>query len=349
MPNETKIPKRRRWWLIALFCVLVLLAAAVGVVGYLLALQAVTLEGQPTTEIVQIESGWGARQIGAFLEQKGLIRHGWAFAAQAYLTGQFRGLQAGYYQLSTDMDTSEMVATMARGESAMRRVTFPEGLTLNEVAALLDKEQVCDRPSFLGAATPEAVSEALGTTLPPKAGDAEGFLFPETYFLGVGEDPSRLVAQMLAQFKQQFYDPFWLPATAQKPWGNLYQVVTLASLVEKEARLNSERTLIAGVLLKRLRQNMPLQCDATVQYALGEHKPRLTYEDLKVDSPYNTYKYKGLPPGPICSPGLPSLRAALYPQVGEYLFYVAKPDGSHVFSRTYEEHQAAIKSLRGGQ
>ena len=347
MPSTKKKPSGLAWKIAVL--VAVLLAAGVGLVAYLLALQPVNLESETKTQIVEITAGHGAPAIGALLEQKGLIRHAWAFAAQAYLTGRFRHLKAGYYELANDMSTAEIVTTLARGESALRKVTFPEGMTKDEMAFLVEKEQVCDRPSFLGAATPEAVTQALGATLPAKAGDAEGFLFPDTYLLGIGDDPDRIVGLMLARFKEQFYDPYWLPAAGAKPWGSLHQVATLASLVEKEARADAERPLIAGVLLGRLRKGMLLQCDATVQYALGEHKPRLTYEDLKVDSPYNTYKYKGLPPGPICSPGLPSLRAALRPQSTDYLFYVAKPDGTHVFTKTYPEHLAAIKALRGGQ
>ncbi len=340
--------RARRLWLAAAVVLAVLILAGAGAVAYLLALQPVTLEGPAQSEIVQIEPGLGVLGIGQVLEEKGLIRHVWAFVAQAYLSRAARGLQAGYYQLSSDMSTAEIVTALAKGESAMRKVTFPEGYGLDEISALLEKEQVCERPSFLGAASDQAVNQVLGVTLPAKAGTAEGYLFPDTYFFAVGEDPVRVVQTMVSQFKIKFYDPIWLPAAARRPWGSLHQVVTLASLVEKEARADEERALIAGVLLKRLRQNMLLQCDATVQYALGQHKPRLTLEDLKVDSPYNTYKYPGLPPGPICCPGLPSLQAALYPQQTDYLFYVAKPDGTHVFSRTYEEHLAAKRALQGG-
>jgi UPF0755 protein len=348
-PSRKRGGRSRRLWIWLVVAVGILVLAGAGALGFLLALQPVTLEGPAQSEIVQIESGLGVWGIGRLLEQKGLVRHAWAFVAQAYLSRAARGLQAGYYQLSSDMSTGEIVAALASGESAMRKVTFPEGYGLDEISALLEKEQVCDRPSFLGAASDEAVNQALGVVLPAKAGTAEGYLFPDTYFFGVGEDPARVVAAMLAQFKAKFYDPIWLPAAARRPWGNLHQVVTLASLVEKEAQVDSERARIAGVLLKRLRQNMLLQCDATVQYALGQHKPRLTLEDLKVDSPYNTYKYPGLPPGPICCPGLPSLQAALYPEATDYLFYVAKPDGTHIFSRTYQEHLAAIRALRGGR
>ena len=344
-----KKSKRGRGWKIALICVLVALAAGVGVVAYLLALQPVTLDGVADAQIVEIQSGQGAPAIGALLEQKALLRHAWAFTAQAYLTGQFRRLQAGHYQLSTDMSTAEMVAALAQGKAALRRITFPEGMGKREMASLLEKEQICPASDFLGAATADAVEQALGSTLPPKAEVADGFLFPETYLLPVGDDPGHVVDETLAQFKQKFYDPYWLPAAAQRPWGGLFQVVTLASLVEKEARVDSERPLIDGVLLGRLRKNMLLQCDATVQYAMGQHKARLTFEDLKIDSAYNTYKYQGLPPGPICNPGLPSLQAALHPTATDYLFYVAKADGSHVFTRTYEEHLAAIKALRGGR
>ncbi len=349
MPTKAKKRSKGRAWKLAILLVVVLLAALVGVVGYLLALQPVLLEGEPQTQIVEIAAGQGAPAIGALLEERGLIRHAWAFTIQTYLTGDFRRLQAGYYQLSDDTSTAEIIAALAQGKSALRKVTFPEGLVRYEMAPILEKEQICDSAAFLGASGQEAVEQVLGTKLPDKAGVAEGFLFPDTYLLGIGDDPDRLVTQMVGRFKEQFFDPYWLPASRTKPWGNLFQVVTLASLVEKEAKHDSERPLIAGVLLGRLRKTMLLQCDATVQYALGAHKSRLTFEDLKVNSPYNTYLHKGLPPGPLCNPGLPSLRAALNPQATDYLFYVAKPDGTHAFSRTFEEHQAAIKSLRGRQ
>jgi UPF0755 protein len=129
---------------------------------------------------------------------------------------------------------------------------------------------------------------------------------------------------------------------------SLADIVTIASLIEREARIGKDRPLISGVIHNRLRKGMRLQVDATVLYALGEHKGRVTYEDLKVDSPFNTYRHKGLPPHPICNPGEASIRAALRPAKTEYLFYVARPDGSHVFTRTYAEHQQAIRAIRGG-
>jgi UPF0755 protein len=256
-------------------------------------------------------------------------------------------LEAGHYDLSTGMSTGEIVTALASGQARMSKVTFPEGYDLEEMGALLQQEQVCSKPDFLGAASNDLATEVLGWPVPERAGTAEGYCFPETYYFLRGEDAETVVRALLEQMKLRFIAPEWGPAARAKPWGSLPQVVTLASIVEKEAKLDRERPLIAGVLVARLRRNMLLQADATVQYALGEHKARLTFEDLKVPSPYNTYLYRGFPPGPICNPGLPSLKAALHPQVTDYLFYVAKPDGSHVFSRTYEEHKAAIKAIRG--
>jgi UPF0755 protein len=224
-------------------------------------------------------------------------------------------------------------------------------LTLDETAALLSKEGVCEQAAFLDAATPQAVDQVLGTTLAasPANLDAAGFLFPDTYLLGQKDDPGRIVGLMAGEFKEKFYDPYWVPAARLKPWGSLLQVVTLASLVEKEARVEADRPLIAGVLLHRIQVGMRLQCDATVQFALGEHKARLTDQDLKVDSPYNTYLHNGLPPGPICNPGLPALRAALQPAATDYLFYVARRDGTHAYAKTFEEHKANIAAVRGGK
>jgi UPF0755 protein len=345
--SNTNSP-RRSPWRVALPLALLIVAVGVLVLGWLLALQPVTLEGQPRTEIVTIAQGQGLRSIAATLEEKGLIRHAWAFRFQAYLARSAAGLKAGTFQLATDMSTAEMVAALASGKSSMRKTTFPEGLTLQACANLLAKAEVCSVPDLYGAASTDAVDKLLGTRLPASAGDAEGFLFPDTYFFATGDDPDRIVASMVGAFKQKFYDPDWVPASTQKPWGSLYQVVILASLVEKEAQADSERPLIAGVLLGRIRKGMRLQCDATVQYALLTHHERLTLADLKVPSPYNTYLHKGLPPGPICNPGLPSLQAALHPQATDYLFYVARPgQKTHVFTRTFEEHQAAIKALRG--
>jgi UPF0755 protein len=337
----------RRKLIIGLVVAVVVLAAAA--VGLLLAWQPVTLEGPAKSAVVQIEAGQGALSIGATLEKQGYVRHAWAFVLRAYLTGRASHLQAGYYQLSTDMATGEILDTLAAGKSAMRRVTFPEGLTRYEMSTILEKEKVCNLPDLLGAASDDEVLKVLGTNTPPRSGTAEGYLFPDTYYFTVDADPTEVVDAMLTQFKDKFFTPDWVPTARAKPWGGLDQVVTLASLVEKEALLDKERPLIAGVLLHRLRINMRLQCDATVQYALGQHKTRLSLDDLKVDSPYNTYKYGGLPPGPICNPGLPSLQAALHPTATDYLFYVAKKDGSHVFTRTYPEHLAAIKALRGAQ
>jgi UPF0755 protein len=148
------------------------------------------------------------------------------------------------------------------------------------------------------------------------------------------------------EFDRRVVKELWQKLPATQRWGSLHQAVTLASLVEEEARVDSERALIAGVLKNRLARGMRLQCDATVQYALGKHRARLSYKDVTVDSPYNTYKYAGLPPGPICNPGLPSLRAALKPAPSVYLFYVARADGRHIFSRTYEEHLAAKRAVQ---
>ena len=150
---------------------------------------------------------------------------------------------------------------------------------------------------------------------------------------------------MIVEFRQRFMIAVWQRTPPAQRWGSLHEVVTLASIVEEEAKVDKERPLIAGVLLNRLWAGMKLQCDATVQYALPQRKSRLTHEDLRIQSPYNTYLHKGLPPGPICNPGLASLRAALRPAETQYLFYVARGDGTHIFCRTYQEHVAAIKRI----
>ena len=324
----------------------VLAAVLLGSAAYTRALRPVDPSATASRGIVHIPESMGVAEIGALLSSKGFVRSPVAFRIRTLLSGQEGRLQSGYYEVSSDMALPEVIRLLAQGRRAVRNVTLPEGLTRARLAEIIGTELFVDGEAFESAASAEAVEEALRVQLPSAVTSAEGYLFPETYRFELGTAPQVAVKRMLKEFRQRFLQPLWEPTPPGERWGTLHEVVTLASLVEAEARVDRERALIAGVLRHRLEQGIKLQCDATVQYALPARKARLTYEDLKVESPYNTYLYKGLPPGPICSPGLASLQAALRPTPTAYLYYVARGDGTHVFSRSYREHQAAISRLR---
>jgi len=178
--------------------------------------------------------------------------------------------------------------------------------------------------------------------LPAKKNNLEGYLFPDTYYPGSDSGPDKIVQMMLQNFEQVMERNDYISKARSKGL-NLNEAVTVASMVEREARVESERPIIAGVIYNRLKAGMPLQIDATVQYALGKQKEKLLYKDLEINSPYNTYKISGLPPGPIANPGWPSLKAAIEPEKNNYLYYCAKPDGSHAFSRTLAEHNRNVQ------
>jgi UPF0755 protein len=241
------------------------------------------------------------------------------------------------------MSSEEVWQRICAGKVAERKVTFPEGFTVARMAERLEERLQVPGRDFVAAARGSRVTRQV--SFRPPSGLLEGYLFPSTYEFPVAGDPAQIVGTMLATFNATFKAPYSDDIARRKL--SLHGIVTLASLVEREARKPGERALIAGVLQNRLDKGMRLQCDATVQYTLGEHRSRLLYRDLKVESPYNTYLHAGLPPGPICNPGLACLKAALFPAKTDKLFYVARPDGSHVFTRTYEEHQRAIRLVRG--
>jgi len=325
-----------------------LAAAAIAITGTALgwnwyrgALRPVAGPGETT--IVHIPSGSGAAQIAEDLQSAGLIRDARAFRIMLGFTGLGDRLQAGHYELAPTMSAREVAEKIASGKVATRRVTIPEGLTLLQIADRVAEAGLSEREAFVAAAVPETVAGEALMLLPDDG--LEGYLFPETYEFTYDEGPGAIVARMVRELEERFVRP---NRDAIKARGlSLHEIITLASLVEREARVDGERALIAGVLQHRLDIGMKLQCDATVQYALGEHRPRLLYEDLRIDSPYNTYRHEGLPPGPIAAPGLASLMAALGPAETDALFYVARPDGTHAFSRTYEEHLQAIQQIRG--
>lgn len=299
-----------------------------------------------TTEKLVRISQKGTKQLAVQLKGEGLIRNVTAFrllVKTQMALGKCPAPKAGYYDLSPSMSSDAILDLLCAGKVAKRRVTFPEGFTVKQMSGRVAEKLDVPAAEFDRSARGAALQRALPFRLP--RGSLEGYLFPTTYDLPVGEKASFIVSEMVATFNEVFYKPNQAAIAGSKL--KLRDLVTLASLVEREARVPKERPVIAGVLMNRLNKGMRLQCDATVQYALGNHKARLTYADLKVDSPYNTYLHAGLPPGAICNPGLDCLMAALRPASVPYLFYVARPNGTHVFTETYAQHLAAIKQVRG--
>ncbi|MHB1125427.1 MAG: endolytic transglycosylase MltG [Bacillota bacterium] len=278
-------------------------------------------------------------QISDLLSQKGLIRNAWVFRIQAMHTGQDKKLRAGEYMISPSESLREILNKLTKGQTVTYSFTIPEGMTVLDAADLLSKKGFVDRQRFLEQLEQGEFSFPYADQLSEKQNRLEGFLFPDTYSVSRGTTEKEIIQMMLNRFIRVYQAQ--LEDGVAKSTLSLRDIVTIASLVEKEARVHGERGRIAGVIYNRLSVDMPLQIDATVLYALGGHKPRLTYDDLKVDSPYNTYQYKGLPPGPIANPGVKSLHAALNPEKHNYFYYVAKSDGTHEFSKTLAEHNAA--------
>jgi UPF0755 protein len=278
--------------------------------------------------------------IAEQLEQKELIRSADAFRVMARLSGLDQKLRAGVYELPPDAWSFQILGELERGQVHHVMVTVPEGLTLREVARLLEHHGIAAAGEVMAAAQdPELLAkyDIAGKS-------AEGFLFPETYTFARGLSARDVVDVMVAQF---FAKMNLLPEATHASPERLLERVTLASIVEKEARDPGEQARIAGVFDNRLDKNMKLESCATVQYVLGKTKERLTLADVRTPSPYNTYLNLGLPPGPIANAGLGALKAAFRPEKNDYLFFFAKEDGSHqhIFTRTYAEHMRAQRML----
>jgi UPF0755 protein len=273
----------------------------------------------------QIRKGLAAHAIARDLHDQGLLRYPWSFLVWVKLFGHPGVLKPGVYELSTH-DSSWTIFKKFCAGPPLVRVTFPEGWTAKQMAALLDARGVVPSADFLAIVDKEK---------------REGFLFPDTYFFEQGLPADRVIARLTERFKEKVPVDFQNRATAMKlSYG---QLVTMASIVEREARAPQERPVIAGVFYNRLRKHWYLESCATVEYALGAWKPRLTYKDLEVNSPYNTYRHGGLPPGPICNPGAAALDAAAHPAQTDMMFFVADGHGTHQFSRYYNEHLAVQK------
>lgn len=294
--------------------------------------------------VIPIEEGESARDIGERLEEEGVIQSGRLFRVLVALTGVEGELVAGEYEFDRGLPTMEVISRIHRGLTAPLVVTVPEGLRKEEIGELLERKGVVGAEEFAAALSARTYTASFLDLLPPDTG-LEGYLFPATYGFSRKATAENVVQEMLSAFDEQVLPSLPPPGALEL---SLHQIVTLASIVEREAVVPGERPVIASVFLNRLQVGLPLQADPTVQYALGNDpesvrrfgywKEGLTLADLAVASPYNTYVEVGLPPGPIANPGLDSIQAVVRPARTNYLFFVAREDGSHVFAESLEEH-----------
>ena len=308
---------------------------------------------------VVVPNGASAKEIARILRDRNVIRSPFVFVLTCRLSGKTGKLKPGVYEFNRAMAVPAIIRSLVRGEALEAWITIPEGYTIRQIADILEARGITDSDVFVrigvaGAASFSQYSFLCGTSL-------EGYLFPDTYLMARGIQPELVIEKMLDTFERKVVVPYreeielaasrWFGVARGDFGEGLHKVLTVASLIEREAKVPKDRPLIAAVIYNRLKKGLKLEIDATVSYVPGDsraNKSALHYEDLRTDSPYNTYKYPGLPPGPICNPGLACIKAALKPADVDYLYYVAKPDGSHVFSRTLQEHNRAKRAIKSG-
>lgn len=293
---------------------------------------------------VDIPAGSSVAAIGNRLVAAGVLPDPWTFRLAARVTGADRRLQAGEYRFAGASTPLIVMQRLAAGDVFRLVVTFPEGLTIAEMAETFARSGLGTSREFISAAS----EPALVTTYGARLRSLEGYLFPDTYPVARTSGASDVVRAMLARF-DQIFTPELRGAAAERGW-TVHEVLTLASLIEKETARADERPLVAAVYLNRLKIGMALQCDPTVVYALMQARRwngNIRKVDLQIDSPYNTYRVRGLPPGPIASPGRASIEAALKPADVRYLYFVSRNDGTHVFAKTLAEHDRNVRQWQG--
>lgn len=289
---------------------------------------------------VVVPNGSSFRAAAESLASAGVVDNPRMFRLYAKFRGQDRSLKPGTYEFRPGTEWREVLDVLSEGRSLRASITIPEGWELGRIVPLVARQLEVPEDSVVAAVRDTVYLQSLGIP----AVSVEGYVFPATYQFPLGTTAREAVETMLSEFERR-WKPEW-NALADSLGMSRHEVVTLASIVEKEARVADERTTISAVYHNRLRIGMALQADPTVQYARGSHTSRVLFRDLEIDSPYNTYRYPGLPPGPIASPGSASLEAALNPADVNYLYFVARPDGRHEFRRTFEEHASVAREMR---
>ena len=312
-----------------------------GVTGFFY-YQASNSAGKDTQPItVSIPPGTTLRQISTKLEDRNLIRSASAFRLLASIRKKQANIQVGEYELNQSMLPMDILMAITSGKTVLHPVTIPEGYRITEIAELLAEKILVSEDEFIKESRNKKLINSLNIT----SDSLEGYLFPETYHFNKHTSEQKIIYTMLDTFKQRVINQNMLDQI-QKSTLSLHEVVTLASLIEKETGMNEERKHISSVFHNRLHRNMRLQTDPTVIYAIEEFDGNIRKKDLNIDSPYNTYRYKGLPPGPIANPGLESIIAALNPIKTNHLYFVSRKDGSHHFSSSLKEHNRAVQQYQ---
>ena len=282
-----------------------------------------------------VGKGLNPKEIASLLKQHDVIRSENGFLSSARVLGWSRRLKAGRYRFRGWITHFSVLNTIARGRVFSEKITFPEGIRTSKIAQLLQKQIGIDSATVMKLVGNPEFCRRLGV----EVNSLEGYLYPDTYLLQTDDSAESVLSGMVYRFRGMFSDS--LKEKAKNRGFTVHQIMTLASIVEGEARLDAERPIIAAIYLNRLRKNIPLQADPTLQYLIPNGPRRLLEIDLKINSPYNTYLYPGLPPGPVNNPGIHSIRAVLNPAPVSYLYLVANGDGSHTFSSSLDQHNNA--------
>lgn len=324
-----------------LHIILVLSIICLGSVVYGLTKQVTSTPGDKF--VIMVKPGMGAHDIGNLLYEQGVIKSVLVFQIVSKIEGMENSLQAGEYVLNRKMTVQQIVGLLVKGETNYQQITIPEGYTIEQISKLLQEKQLGNALTVKTVAQNAVPYTYMVNNNSNVLYKAEGYLFPDTYRIAKGATEEQILRMMMDQFDKQFTDAMRVRATEMGL--KVKDVIILASLVEKEAQLPSDRPVIAGVFLNRLKQDMPLQSCATIQYILGYPKAELSVQDTEIPSPYNTYQHMGLPPGPIANPGIAAINAVLQPEKTDYIYFVADAQGAHHFSKTYEEHLIAIEKV----
>jgi len=289
-------------------------------------------------KIFSIAKGESVFQIAKNLEEEELIKNRWYFDIYTFLKGKEKRLQAGEYLLSQSLNVAEIVKKIVSGQTAKEKITIIEGWNLNDTAKYLT-EKGFSAEEFLELTNKDFSGQFDFLKDKPKNLSLEGYLFPDTYEINKKEELEKLILKIIENYEQKLNSQLKKDIFLQGK--KIFEIVTMASLIEKEVQTLDDKKIVSGILWKRIKEGIPLQVDATITYITGQKTTKISIEDTQIDSSYNTYKNRGLPMGPISNPGIESIIAAIYPKESDYFYYLSTPEGKTIFSKTLQEHNLA--------